>query len=608
MSPSYLGLSQGARAHLEYFRSFLHSFYVEKFGYWPPQAVSGFPKALYKSMYFDFRNLYDLLVDLESTGSIQDQKPASGGICVLQNVQAFDRRHKYLPLPHPMPLLPDHSDDRSRNHSQRERLALKLGTKQAKTERYNRVRTALANATNAASSSIAKTPLVKAYQRFEREWIRMHEEKVSIRDARKVRWLLIYGCLQMLVSAIRAPKEVKDTDGPTYPLCCLVPSTLPWAAAASALNGEHIPSINHHITDLVKVDSKVPSAMKKSLPSALEMLIRPDCETDDYFSHAHASHGPPTRGRPPTAYGIPTNLSRSTSNLFRNASVRSVKRLSFVPRRNSVIVKPPISSFCEILVHGYGNGLNKTIVDPPPIRPSFSNEEPVSPVEITVSRHSYFDENAEQDDSGLEMAGRRKARPSSLVIQKANILEKRRTPFHDSFDVERMQDPTPDLEESVDISNGSSSEPLSPHWSSRSGTSSSGSSAEALPALVSSGVTRNNSVLSNSSTALSPVSPIEPEVRYESEPKRIIIKRSFSVESFVNDDPKPMDMYPALAMPPALQPRRGPLIGGSVLEVYQPTGMSLSNTGIKRHESLRSKFLSARATKQGKNEQLRDCW
>jgi len=269
-----------------------------------------------------------------------------------------------------------------------------------------------------------------------------------------------------------------------------------------------------------------------------------------------------------------------------------MKRLSFVPRRNSVIVKPPISSFCEILVHGYGNGLNKTIIDPPPMRPSFSKEEPVTPVEITVSRYSSFNDKVEQDDGGLVMTSRRKAKPSTLVFQKANIPEEQRTHFLDSFDAERMQGPTPDLEESVNVSNGSSSVPLSPHWSSRSGTSSSGSSAEALPALVSSDVTRNNSVLSDRSMALSPVSPIDPEVRYESEQKRIVIKRSFSVESFVNDDPKAADIHPVLAMPPALQPRRGPLIGGNVIEVYQPTGPSLSNTSIKKHEALRSNFIS----------------
>ena len=543
-------------------------------------------------MYFDFSNLYDLLVDLESTNSIQGQKPASGGICVLQNVQAFDKRHKFLPLPHPMPLLPDHVDGLSRTQSQRGILTLKLSMKQTRAERYTNVRTALTKASNMTNPSIASAPIVKAYQRFEQEWPGMHEEKVSTRDARKVRWLLIYGCLQMLASITRAPKEVKDTESPTYPLCCLVPSNLPWTANADALNGDHILPINDRITDPMKVDMKVPSATERSSLDTAELSIHPDCETDDYFSHAHASHGSPIRERPVTMSGPPTNPSRPTSNIFHNASVRSIRRLSFVPRRNSVIVKPPTSSFCEILVPGYGNGLNKTIIDPPPTRPSFSREKPVSPFEITVSRQPYPKEKAGKDDDGLVTANGRKTRPSALLIQETDIPEEKCTQLLDSFHIREMQEPTADFEESANASNGSSSAPLSPLWSSWSGTSSFESSAETLPALVSGAMTSNSSVLSGaSSTALSPLSPVEPEIRYEAEPKRIAIKRSFSVESFLMDDPKLMDIHHALAMQPALQPRRGFLRGGHVLEVYQPTGPSLRKTSIKRRLSLRNTFV-----------------
>ena len=83
-SSAYFGLSDGGRAHLDKFRSFLHSFYVEKFGYWPPPQGVTFPRALYKALHHDFKNLYDFLKDEESSSDISTQKPASGGICVLQ--------------------------------------------------------------------------------------------------------------------------------------------------------------------------------------------------------------------------------------------------------------------------------------------------------------------------------------------------------------------------------------------------------------------------------------------------------------------------------------------------------------------------------------------
>ncbi|KAF2095450.1 hypothetical protein NA57DRAFT_14281, partial [Rhizodiscina lignyota] len=227
LSGSYLGLSTGARAHLDRFRSFLHQYYVEKWGYWPPPKGSQLPKSLYKSMYFDFRALYDFLVDTDSTDSMLSERLPIGGICVLQNVQAFDRRHKYAPLPHPLPLVPDASAY-VKAQSQRALLSIALGTKNSKNNRQFSTRSALHAATNTHDLAIVNAPLVKAYRQFERECAVRKEEKVSLADARKVRWLLIYSILQMLISVTRAPKEVRDTDGPDYPLCCLVAGLPPW--------------------------------------------------------------------------------------------------------------------------------------------------------------------------------------------------------------------------------------------------------------------------------------------------------------------------------------------------------------------------------------------
>lgn len=583
LSPAHLGLSQGARAHLDHFRSFLHSFYIEKFNYWPPPVRSRFPKPIYQSIYFDFRNLYDFLVDLESTNSLQDQRPASGGICVLQNVQAFDRRHNYVPLPHPMPLLPDHVDDRAGTQSQRALQTLKLGTKQSKAEQYMTVRTAFTKATNSSNQSIMNSKLVKDYQRFEREWARTHEEKVSIRDARKVRWLLIYSCLQVLVSAIRAPKEVKDVEGPEYPLCCLVPSALPWTVDAKVLNGEHVPSINFPIDPATALDLSI---KHKPLPSTSELTIHPDCESDGFFSNAHALNSSPVRERPPTLSGRMTPNSRSSTNLslIRNASIRSMKRLSLTARRTSAtIVKPPTSNFCEILVHGYGNGLNKTIIDPPKIRTSYFKEEPVARTEISVSRQSSLNGRGDQLPEELVIPPRRKAKPPVLAIREADIPEEQRTPLLDSFDIEKVSDPLP-----ID-SSGSNSASHSPIWS-RAGTPSSGSaySQEDLPALIHSGVTRNSSVFTTSSATLSPISVVDAE--HQKEPEGILIKRSFSVDSFLIDGTKAIDIQDALAWPPALRLKNK---DENIIGVYQPTGLSLRRTFSTRCENLRTSFVTS---------------
>ncbi|KKY19900.1 hypothetical protein UCDDS831_g05185 [Diplodia seriata] len=207
LSPSNLGLPPGPRAHLDRFRSFLNSFYVDKFGYWPPPTGTGFSRDLCRSMYYDFKALYDYLVDTDSSESIQAQKPADGGICVLQNVQAFDRKHKYTPLPHPLPLLPTTPRPSGRVLSQRNLVALTLGNKQSKTDKQLMQLAALSNATNSRKTTVANAPLVRVYKIFERDSLDKQKEKVSISDARKARWILIYATLQMLVSVTRAPCE-----------------------------------------------------------------------------------------------------------------------------------------------------------------------------------------------------------------------------------------------------------------------------------------------------------------------------------------------------------------------------------------------------------------
>ena len=49
LSPANLGLSDGARTHIDRFRTFLQGFYIEKFGYWPPPKGLTFPKVMFRS-------------------------------------------------------------------------------------------------------------------------------------------------------------------------------------------------------------------------------------------------------------------------------------------------------------------------------------------------------------------------------------------------------------------------------------------------------------------------------------------------------------------------------------------------------------------------------
>lgn len=185
------------------------------------------PLTVYRSMYFEFRKLYEYLVDPQSSDSMQDNRPTDGGLCILQNVIAFDRRHGYVSLPHPLPLVPEVLESMSKQKSPR-RLKF-FGNRQAKYDRRLEACNALSAATNSSNLPVTEfeCPLVREYLYFEKVWTMEGSETVTYAEARKVRWILIYAILQTLISVTQAPKEVRDTKGVTYPLCCQIAGT-PW--------------------------------------------------------------------------------------------------------------------------------------------------------------------------------------------------------------------------------------------------------------------------------------------------------------------------------------------------------------------------------------------
>ena len=95
LSGNFLGLSSAAKEHFDRFRSFLHGYYIEQYGFWPPAGFSTDSSrfAIYASIYADFRNLYHHLVDPEASSDAATHFESMGGVCTLQNVQAFDGKH-----------------------------------------------------------------------------------------------------------------------------------------------------------------------------------------------------------------------------------------------------------------------------------------------------------------------------------------------------------------------------------------------------------------------------------------------------------------------------------------------------------------------------------
>lgn len=366
LGTEHLGLSKSARDHLDHFRSFLHAFYVDKLGYFPPKDTTPWNKRPWTAMHRDFQGLYDYLVDSESTSDWTTARALTGGVCVIQNVQAFDQRHGYDPLPHPLPLLPEAPARPRRSMSSQKGLrTFKLGKQGSMPEPKITANQALAIATNCLKGEVMLCPLVQEYQRFERQ---KQEPKLDAAEARKVRWLLIYGALQMLTSIMRAPMEVKNTETP-YALCVLTIGCPPWAEDESD-SEEDIEDVSYSSPSAKLVVESLDALEGKSVS---RISIHPDCEADSadefFASNTISRHNSQMDlNMMPSPLRINTQLSRTAS--IRSSMHSSVQALhksvvGSLSKRNSLhresLQREPrkVRSYCEIVVEDYGNGLNE---------------------------------------------------------------------------------------------------------------------------------------------------------------------------------------------------------------------------------------------------------
>lgn len=344
LSGNFLGLPQSARDHFDRFRSFLHTFYIEQHGFWPPDDFESESnqRRIYAVMYSDFRNLYHHLVEPKSSIFMAENDiNMTGGVCAMQNVQAFDARHHYDALPRPLPMIPNISANGGGLSGPRNRRSAWNPLQNRKVDRDTRnarCMQALVESTN-RDWHIMSCLLVRRYSEFEAQTVLDDTENISLVDGRKVRWILIYAILQTLISVMQAPKQVRNTEGLTYPLCCHAPKVMPWQSRSADVTA--------------------------TLDDRLNIV------PDTAYSHTNTSAGllgsglsksiPKTDRRLSLPSRSPIIQSTRTAPASRSTSLRRM-----LTKRNFTIAEEPESkqsSFCEIYVQGYGNGLNEIQVN-----------------------------------------------------------------------------------------------------------------------------------------------------------------------------------------------------------------------------------------------------
>ncbi|KAK2017638.1 hypothetical protein LZ32DRAFT_522631 [Colletotrichum eremochloae] len=374
LSESHLGLSAGNRAHLDRFRSFVRSFYVTKLGHYPPlvpesENSSIFDPKILRIMRKDFEAVYELLVDESFTSAESSPILAQGGICTFQSVNDFDRRSKYTSLKHPLPLLPEPGGDASGRRVSLQWLASPARGDKLKPDQRLVAHSALTKAMNMRDQETLRNDFVRAYRKFEEDSVsplsRVDKvEKISLVDARKVRWILIYCCYQALLSCTEAPPEVSDADKADYHLAISTQKLPPWK------EGPNLNSLFRHNTDptsdakqsqlVTDWASKCNGLPTPTLLVSPSIELRPDI---DYTAQARREESLSRRQSAALApcAAAPLLRSRSRSLSRNNTFRRSLSIFRKLEEQSAPTAMPRKGSYCEIMVKGYGNGTNAVV-------------------------------------------------------------------------------------------------------------------------------------------------------------------------------------------------------------------------------------------------------
>ncbi|GKT47819.1 uncharacterized protein ColSpa_08000 [Colletotrichum spaethianum] len=389
LSETHLGLSAGGRAHLDRFRAFVRSFYTTKLGHYPPVSFHPESSTIYDPKVLgvlrkDFQAVYELLVDESFTSAASSPILAQGGICTFQSVNDFDRRCKFESLRHPLPLLPELTGDKSGRRASLQWLANSSRADKLKPDQRLVAHSALIKAMNIRDQELLENDFVRAYRKFEEDSVSplsrvANVEKISLVDARKVRWILIYAVYQALRSCTQAPPEVRDTEKADYHLAVSTRKLPPWK------EGRVLQSLLQKETDLATSDFRRTQSVSDwaSKCNAAPSLVSPSIEIRPDIDYTAKLRQEERASRRQSVCVVPSGAARPRSRSRSGSRSNPFRRSLSIFRKLEEQSAPGLrkASYCEIVVHGYGNGTNavKKGARPPP-------QELVSPRTITAPR------------------------------------------------------------------------------------------------------------------------------------------------------------------------------------------------------------------------------
>lgn len=237
------------RACFDRLRKWLCSYYERAFGRWPPSTDKEEHTWLnYQTVQLlknDFHTLYDYLVNreimfeqyLDRSGpkwrivhkSDRSFRPDSSDTPLTDILVAFDNRNRFPHIPYPFPHTPDPISVRSKA-----KLAFRKTASPSKIQAESRKKArAYAEASNVYTlrDRSVNWDLLMSFIRFEQSDML---DNVDPFEARRGRWVLIYGILQVLATISVDSPLLRYKEGSLYHLSPQMKGIVPWADPESA--------------------------------------------------------------------------------------------------------------------------------------------------------------------------------------------------------------------------------------------------------------------------------------------------------------------------------------------------------------------------------------
>lgn len=247
MWPTTSAPPSSARGCFDRFRKWLCKYYESAFLHWPPtNELTWLTRDMVLRLRNDFHGLYDYLVDRDvrfdgseyragkkwamASKSGQNFRADTGELPMTDILIGFDDRHGFPHIPHPYPIVPVSMPVPSKPKSS---FTLKKPTSPADLmAQARRKALSYAEASNVYNlrDQYMHTDLVTNFQYFERNDMVANLDPF---EARRGRWVLIYGILQVLATVSVDSPHLRYVEGAQYHLSPQMKGVVPWAERGS---------------------------------------------------------------------------------------------------------------------------------------------------------------------------------------------------------------------------------------------------------------------------------------------------------------------------------------------------------------------------------------